>query len=276
MVVSATSIVAIRKPSSPPCCPENASRWLRTQFVSTFSGRLSLAGATAVTRGRLQSRHQVVGVRASAAAGSPGAFGDSTGGSTPAEEPSKSLIPSKRGAGHRDAADKFLASLLWNARTFVLAAIAGSLVMSALMIFQGVVGVWQCAAAVVQATVAGTITLESPDVALLCVEVLDKFLCGIVTYIFGTGVFELFIHRIDFSDGAKGDDKEKPSWLHVEGIDDLEMNLGKVVITILVVNLMAAAKKVAITRPQDLTFIGAAVLLAAMALTVLHWADSLH
>lgn len=134
--------------------------------------------------------------------------------------------------------------------------------------FQGTVGVWHCAVAVAKATAAGTITLENPDVALICVEILDKFLAGIVTYIFGTGVFELFIHKM--KDDGDGD---KPQWLHVNGIHDMEMALGKVVITILVVNLLAAAKKVAVTQAHHLVFIAGAVLLSACALSILHWVD---
>jgi uncharacterized membrane protein YqhA len=99
---------------------------------------------------------------------------------------------------------------------------------------------------------------------------------GIVTLIFGIGVYELFINQIDMGEEKDGSRTERPQWLHIRGIEDLEMRLGKVVITILVVNLMAAAKKVLPTHPSHLVYIGGALFLAACALTVLHWVDGQH
>lgn len=100
-----------------------------------------------------------------------------------------------------------------------------------------------------QHTAKGIFTLKDPDGALACIEILDKFLAGIVTFIFGTGIFELFISRLDDAwSSAKNNPSEsarhveRPTWLHIHGIDDMEMQPGKVVITILVVNLMAAVK----------------------------------
>lgn len=172
--------------------------------------------------------------------------------------------------------DKVFQKLLWSSRNFVLAAVIGSLVMSGLMFLQGLAGVAGCAKEVVQASVGGHFTLEHPDVALACVEILDKFLAGIVTLIFGIGVYELFINQIDMGEEKDGSRTERPQWLHIRGIEDLEMRLGKVVITILVVNLMAAAKKVLPTHPSHLVYIGGALFLAACALTVLHWVDGQH
>lgn len=210
-----------------------------------------------------------------AVSGAAGAFDGSAAGSEPL--PPKPQAPSPKPQGtsrkeRKEGVDKFLASLLWSCRNFVLAAVAGSLVMSALMFLQGTIGVWHCLVEVARAAASGHFTLDSPDVSLECVEILDKFLAGIVTYIFGTGIFELFINKVDFSQGDK-EAREKPQWLHVEGIEDMEMRLGKVVITILVVNLMAAAKKVAVTQPEHLLYVAGALLLAALALTALHWVD---
>ena len=96
-----------------------------------------------------------------------------------------------------------------------------------------------------QHTAKGIFTLKDPDGALACIEILDKFLAGIVTFIFGTGIFELFISRLDDAwSSAKNNPSgvERPTWLHIHGIDDMEMQPGRVVITILVVNVMAAVK----------------------------------
>uniref|UniRef100_A0A061S6S9 Uncharacterized protein n=1 Tax=Tetraselmis sp. GSL018 TaxID=582737 RepID=A0A061S6S9_9CHLO len=168
--------------------------------------------------------------------------------------------------------------LLWSCRNLMLFAVMGSLVMSVLMFLQGIMGVGNSFMAVVKHATAGSFTIEEPDVALACVEILDKFLAGIVTFLFGTGVFELFISPIVFPGEEKrnGVPAQRPVWLHCNGIEELEMRLGKVVITILVVNLMAAAKKVTITQPHHLLFIGGALFLAALAMTVLHWVDSKH
>eukprot|EP00873_Tetraselmis_striata_P006906 jgi/Tetstr1/427170/TSEL_017358.t1 len=201
-----------------------------------------------------------------------GGAGDSAAPGNSEGKNAKSAMP-RLGKSHM--VDKFFQRLLWSSRTFVLAAVLGSLVMSGLMFLQGVAGVAECFHSVYAHVLAGHFTIEEPDVALACVEILDKFLAGIVTLIFGIGVYELFINEIDMGEQKNGEKRtDRPTWLHIGGIEDLEMRLGKVVITILVVNLLAAAKKIAITQAVHLVYIAAALFLAAGALTVLHWADS--
>lgn len=61
------------------------------------------------------------------------------------------------------------------------------------------------------------------------VEYVHTFLVGTVLYITAVGLYQLFIHEIDF-----------PAWLKVENTEELETNLIGVTVVVLAVNFMGA------------------------------------
>lgn len=61
------------------------------------------------------------------------------------------------------------------------------------------------------------------------VEYVHTFLVGTVLYITGMGLFQLFVHEVDF-----------PSWLKIDSTEQLETNLIGVTVVVLAVNFMGA------------------------------------
>ena len=59
------------------------------------------------------------------------------------------------------------------------------------------------------------------------VEYVHRFLIGTVLYITAVGLYQLFIHRIQF-----------PSWLRIDSTEELETNLIGVTVVVLAVNFM--------------------------------------
>ncbi len=61
------------------------------------------------------------------------------------------------------------------------------------------------------------------------VEYVHTFLIGTVLYITAVGLYQLFIHKVDFA-----------GWLKIENTEDLETNLIGVTVVVLAVNFMGA------------------------------------
>lgn len=65
------------------------------------------------------------------------------------------------------------------------------------------------------------------------VSSVDVFLFALVLIIFGVGVYELFVSKID---PVERDTDNRPSWLRINSVDDLKGSLGKVILMVLIVS----------------------------------------
>lgn len=169
-------------------------------------------------------------------------------------------------------------STLFSCRFMVIAAVIGSVLMSLMLFTCGILEVWHTFKSVITSILREGRLSHTADLSLSSVEAMDMFLTGIVTFIFGTGVYELFVSDIDVAGeykSANGKD-EKPGWMSVSGIDDLEVRLGKVVITVLIVQIMAVAKSLHVTTPLHMVYMGIAFFLAAAGLSLLTWVEKSH
>ena len=84
------------------------------------------------------------------------------------------------------------------------------------------------------------------------VEYVHTFLVGTVLYITAVGLFQLFIHEIEF-----------PGWLKIDSTDELETNLIGVTVVVLAVNFMGA---VFVGEKENLMQFGAGIALPIAAL----------
>jgi uncharacterized membrane protein YqhA len=89
---------------------------------------------------------------------------------------------------------------------------------------------------------------KSSDIGIRAIESLDEFLMGCASLVFGMGLYELFISKIDVADEDEAHKKggfsigHRPQWLALEDLGDLKHRTGAVVIMVLVVNLVEASK----------------------------------
>jgi uncharacterized membrane protein YqhA len=86
------------------------------------------------------------------------------------------------------------------------------------------------------------------------VEYVHRFLIGTVLYITAVGLYQLFIHRIQF-----------PSWLRIDSTEELETNLIGVTVVVLAVNFMGV---VFTHTAEELLRYGAGIALPIAALAV--------
>ena len=99
------------------------------------------------------------------------------------------------------------------------------------------------------------------------VSSVDIYLFAMVLVIFGMGVYELFISKIDPVE-QKSD--QRPSWLQIKDIDDLKSSLGKVILMVLIVTFFKHAQAFDYTSALDLLILSIGIVLIALALHLAH------
>ena len=87
--------------------------------------------------------------------------------------------------------------------------------------------------------------------------------------IFSLGLYELFISDIDQAHGSKASSKI----LVINNLDDLKGRLAKVILMIMIVTLFEEALHMKLETPLDLVYLGASILLIALALYFSHAAE---
>ncbi len=162
-----------------------------------------------------------------------------------------------------------LESLLWRARLFVLAAVIASLVMTLALLVVALADTWVLVREAWH-YVAGPGTDPAEEVRGLvvahAVRAIDGFLLATVTFLFGIGLYDLFVHRIR----AIREDGRHSRVLEIRSLDQLKSKLGKVLVLILVVKLFEQTLALRIDAALDVLVMGAGVLLMAVALYVSH------
>ena len=106
---------------------------------------------------------------------------------------------------------------------------------------------------------------EYEDLLVGFISSVDIYLFAMVLIIFGMGIYELFICKIDLVE-RKVD--ARPSWLQVSSIDDLKSSLGKVILMVLIVNFFKYTIHVNFENAQDLLYLAIGVVLVSLALFI--------
>jgi len=97
------------------------------------------------------------------------------------------------------------------------------------------------------------------------VSSVDIFLFAMVLLIFGMGIYELFINKIDPVE-QKAD--ARPSWLQISSIDELKSSLGKVILMVLIVSFFKHSLDVPFENAKDLLLLSLGVVLIALSLFI--------
>lgn len=97
------------------------------------------------------------------------------------------------------------------------------------------------------------------------VSSVDVFLFAMVLIIFGMGIYELFITKIDpVLQKVDG----RPSWMQISNVDDLKSSLGKVILMVLIVTFFKHSIEVEYGNVNDLLKLGVGIVLIALALFI--------
>lgn len=124
--------------------------------------------------------------------------------------------------------------VLYGSRYLSLLAAIGSIISAVFLFAEGIYIIYHGLTKhffVNQITHDGKIDYEPLFESL--VSSVDVFLFALVLVIFGVGVYELFVSKID---PVERDTDNRPSWLRINSVDDLKGSLGKVILMVLIVS----------------------------------------
>ena len=107
------------------------------------------------------------------------------------------------------------------------------------------------------------------------VSSVDVFLFALVLIIFGVGVYELFVSKID---PIERDNDNRPSWLKINSVDDLKGSLGKVILMVLIVSFFKHILELKDSEWGALTllYLSIGIFLIAAALYLTHKSHERH
>lgn len=150
---------------------------------------------------------------------------------------------------------------LYFTRFLTLLAVFGSLFAAIALFIKGSV-------IVVDGMIEFVTHITSPEYEHLLemfVSSVDVFFFAMVLIIFGVGIYELFISKIDPVE-KKADNR--PTWMQVSNVDDLKASLGKVILMVLIVTFFKYSIEVEYGNVNDLLKLGVGIILIAGALFI--------
>lgn len=160
---------------------------------------------------------------------------------------------------------KFEASLYFS-RYLTLLAVIGAAVSAVALFIKG-----SAVVAVGLKDFFTTFSIESSHDYERLIEVfvssVDIYLFAMVLIIFGMGIYELFISKIDPVE-QRAD--ARPTWLQIKSIDDLKSALGKVILMVLIVSFFKHALVVEYNSAMDLLLLAVGVVLISLSLFIAH------
>jgi len=165
---------------------------------------------------------------------------------------------------HKNKASRAFESVLYISRYLTILAVIGSILSSIALFLKG-------SYLVIQTLIKFYERLNFTDgeeyEKLLAdfVTSVDLYLFAMVLIIFGMGIYELFINKID---PVERKTDARPSWLQITSIDELKSSLGKVILMILIVSFFKHSIEINYENTKDLLYLALGVIMIALSLYI--------
>jgi len=157
-------------------------------------------------------------------------------------------------------------STIWNARFFVLLAVIFSMLGGIALFIVASVDIWGVVVEVAS-TYINHLHPEKFHEQIVggLIGAVDLYLMAVVMFIFGFGLYELFISEIDVAKRAGAS-----KILEIHSLDELKDKLGKVIVMVLVVNFFQRVLFTTYSGALDLVYFAISILALAISLYFLH------
>ncbi len=161
-------------------------------------------------------------------------------------------------------------STLWGTRFFVLLAVVFSMIGGIVLFIVASVDVWHVAVSVFQ-NYFSSIHPENfhEKIVAELIGAIDLYLIAIVLFIFGFGLYELFISKIDIAEKSAAS-----RILEIHSLDELKDKLAKVIIMVLIVGFFKRAMNTEYGGALEMLSLAGAIFLLALAFYFMHKGDS--
>lgn len=162
---------------------------------------------------------------------------------------------------------QFIEKLLWRSRFMVIFAVIASIFSAFIMIIMGSIEVVSVCMEMFHAfsSVEAYENFTKLAVSHL-VSAIDDYLIGTVFLIFGIGLYELFISKIDIAEN----DETSSKVLVIHDLDSLKEKIAKVVIMVLIVTFFKYAINIKYDEMINLLYLSIGILLIAVSIYLTH------
>jgi uncharacterized membrane protein YqhA len=162
--------------------------------------------------------------------------------------------------------EHFFESFLWNTRFFVLLAVIFSMFGGIALFLVASVDIYEVVTDVIM-TYLNHLHPEKFHEIIVggLIGAVDLYLMAVVMFIFGFGLYELFISEIDV---AKRQGASKI--LEIHSLDELKDKLGKVIVMVLIVNFFQRVLFTTYSGALDLVYFAISILALSISLYFLH------
>ncbi len=162
-------------------------------------------------------------------------------------------------------------SLLWSTRFFVLLAVIFSMIGGIALFIVASVDVWHVAMTVFSNYFghAGHVSNFHEKIVAELIGAVDLYLIAIVLFIFGFGLYELFISKIDVAEKSAAS-----KILEIHSLDELKDKLAKVIIMVLIVGFFKRAMNTDYGTAQEMLYLAFGILSLALAFYFMHKGDN--
>ena len=165
-------------------------------------------------------------------------------------------------------------NLLYSSRYLSILAVLGAMISAVALFIEGTLIVYHAIAEFIY-NIANGVEQNYEEMFEHLVSSVDVFLFAQVLIIFGVGVYELFIAKID---PIEREHDTRPSWLQISSVDDLKSSLGKVILMVLIVSFFKHTLEIgkAAWTPVALLYLSIGIMLISGALYLTHKSHVSH
>jgi len=168
---------------------------------------------------------------------------------------------------HQSVIESAFENLLWSTRFFVILAVVFSMIGGIALFVVASTDVWHVVTVVFNNYFGHGEHLKNFHEIIVAdlIGAVDLYLIAIVLFIFGFGLYELFISQIDI---AKKSAASKI--LEIHSLDELKDKLAKVIIMVLIVGFFKRAMNTTYEGPLEMLYLSGAILGLALAFYFMH------
>ncbi len=161
-------------------------------------------------------------------------------------------------------------STLWSTRFFVLLAVVFSMLGGISLFIVASADVWGVVVTVFDNyfSHSGHISNFHEKIVAQLIGAVDLYLIAIVLFIFGFGLYELFISKIDVAERSAAS-----KILEIHSLDELKDKLAKVIIMVLIVGFFKRAMNTDYESAREMLYLALGILCLALAFYFMHKGD---
>ncbi len=169
----------------------------------------------------------------------------------------------------KDKIEQTFEKILWQSKIIVILAVISAMFGALVLIIMGTYNIYS-----VISEIFGVFTKEIPyenfneEAIIYIVSAIDTFLIATVLIIFGIGLYEIFISKIEYAE--RDIDSKASTVLIIHSLDELKNKLIKVIIIVLIVTYFKYAISIKYTEISQLLYLSVGIALIAVAIFLLN------